>query len=279
MATGAELFTLFEDLSDSQYTIYNTDTRASRLLSMAHRNVVDRLLQQSGSSTDNLKSLQHLYRNDVAVVPTSNVVSLDSFTNSLDYLITLKAKFTDGGIVYDYECMPFLGMKNSQLSNATVRYPKYEIKATQYVILYNTGTVTISGTAVTGTGGASFTSAMIGSYFYVGAVSYGLITAVGGATALTVTTASGNVASASAYVIYSSIPTGTMKIYPTNKTCQLVTADYYCVPQDIDVSDGLDLNIDSNMLDMIAREAVMVAAAEMRDPALYGFASNETKRE
>lgn len=278
MATGAELFTLFEDLSDSQYTIYNTDTRASRLLSMAHRNVVGRLLSEAGASTDNSKYLQHLYRNDVAVVPTSNVVSLSSFTNTLDYPITVKAKFTDGGIVYNYECKPFLGMKNSQLSNATVRYPKYETKSTQYVVQYNTGTVTISSVTVTGSG-TTFTSAMIGSYFYVGTVSYGLITAVGGATSLTVTTASGNIASPSAYVIYSSIPTGTMKIYPTTQTCELVTADYYCVPQDIDVSDNLDLNIDPEMLDIIAREAVVIAAAEMRDPALYGFAANEMKRE
>lgn len=278
MATGAELFTLFEDLSDSQYTIYNTDTRASRLLSMAHRNVADRLMRQAGASTDNSKFLQHLYRTDVAVTPTSNVVSLDSFTDTLNYPINIKAKFTDGGLIYNYECKTGFGMANSQLSNATVRYPKYQIEATQYVILYNTGTVTISGTAVTGSG-TTFTSAMIGSYFYVGAVSYGLITAVGGATSLTVTTASGNIASPSAYVIYSSIPTGTMKIYPTNKTCQLVTADYYCTPQDIDVSNSLDLNIDYAMLDLIAREAVIIAAAEMRDPALYGFASNEMKRD
>lgn len=94
MATGAELFTLFEDLSDSQYTIYNTDTRASRLLSMAHRNVADRLMRQAGASTDNSKFLQHLYRTDVAVTPTSNVVSLDSFTDTLNYPINIKAKFT-----------------------------------------------------------------------------------------------------------------------------------------------------------------------------------------
>ena len=273
MSSGKELFERFMDLSDSQYTIFEDSVRGSRLMSIAYRNVYNKLMDKSGSSQENLKFLQHLYHYNEVQVPTNNVVNLNSFPNEAAYIKTLKAKFIDGGLTYYYECTPFNGTKNSQLSDATTSYPKYEIKSTGQKSFYSTGTVNISGTAVTGFS-TVFTSAMVGMYFYVGAISYGKITAYSSPTSITVTTAAGTQTGAN-YVIYSSIVTDVMNIYPLNISCLEVTADYYAFPEDIDIDSTLDLNFDGNLDDMIVNEAVQLAALAMRDGTLFNTMNAE----
>lgn len=270
--TGAEIFLQFETNSDSQYSFYNDRVRGTSLLSQAYRNVFNKLAMQSGTNTNVDKMLQILYRHDEAVTPTSNIASCLSFKDTLSWPITVKAKFTSNGTVYYYEATRFNGKKNSQLEAATIDFPKYELTSTGFKVLYNTGTVTITGTAVVGVG-TSFTSAMIGSYFYVGSVSYGLITAVGSATTLTVTTASGN--TSGAYVIYSSIPSDVIKIYPTNVTCQEITADYYAETPDIDSGGTVDLNMDKELVNRIVEEAINIAAASMSDPQMYQLSKGQ----
>ena len=271
--TGAEIYRQFEINTDSQYSFYNDRVRATSLLSQAYRNVFNRLAINAGDNTNIDKMLQILYRHDEAVTPTSNVASCLSFKDTLAWPITIKAKFTQNGIVYYYEATKFMGKKNSQLEAATVDFPKYEISSTGFVVQYNTGTVSITGTAVTGTGTA-FTSSMIGSYFYVGSTSYGLITAVGGGTSLTVTTASGNQTGVN-YTIYSSIASDTIKIYPTTVTCQEITADYYAETPDIDSSGTVDLNMDKDLVNRIIEEAINIAAASQSDPQMYQLSSSQ----
>lgn len=266
MASGYDLHQRWIQQTDGTFTLYEDTEGGNWLMSTAYRNVVNRLMDKRGMSQENLKMLQHLYKHDIGVVPTSNVASLSSFTGTMSYPQNIRAKFTYRTGFKDYECIRGNGKKNSLLEAATIRYPKYELTSTGQTLYYSTGTVTISGNSVTGIG-TTFTSAMVGMEFFVGTTSYGVIATFVSATSITVTTASGNV-TGSAYAIYT-MSTDLIKIYPTSSTCLLITADYYTFPEDIDVTSVVDLNFDGNLNDMIVREAVSVAAAALRDETLY----------
>ena len=125
--TGAELYARFEDATDAQYTQYLDDTRASRLMSLAYRNLCKKLLDDAGDGAEVLRELVHMYVIDDTATPTSNVVSLTTdFVNKVFWIIDLKAKFVKSGKTYYNECNVYYGKKNSQLEKATMRYPKYE---------------------------------------------------------------------------------------------------------------------------------------------------------
>lgn len=268
MASGLELYNAWKQATDEMYTEYYQGTRANRLMTMAYRYAVKKLLDNAGDSLENLNELEHLYvTNDVAT-PTNNLVTNTSFSEELFWLTTIKQKYISSGITYYYESSLFNGKKNSKNEEATIRYPKYEQRATGTKLYYNTGTVTISGVNVTGIG-TTFTAAMVGMYLYVGNVSYGKIVTFTSATALVVTTASGNIGSPSAYSIYSTISQGFIELYPKTETCLEVTCDYYSLPEEIDVTSTLDLGFNVMLDNAIIEEARIISSVPQRDSDLY----------
>jgi hypothetical protein len=266
MASGLELYNAWKQATDEMYTEYYQGTRANRLMTMAYRYAVKKLLDNAGDSLENLNELEHLYVTNAVAVPTSNLVNNTSFTEELFWLTTIKQKYISSGVTYYYESSLFNGKKNSKNEEATIRYPKYEQRSIGSKLYYNTGTVTISGTAVTGIG-TTFTAAMVGMYLYVGNVSYGKIVTFTSPTALVVTTASGNVIS-QPYSIYN-VPQGFIELYPKTETCLEVTCDYYSLPEEIDVTSTLDLGFNVMLDNAIIEEARIISSVPQRDSDLY----------
>lgn len=267
MASGLELYNAWKQATDEMYTEYYQGTRANRLMTMAYRYAVKKLLDNAGDSLENLNELEHLCVSDAVAVPTSNLIYNTSFSEELFWLTTIKQKYISGGITYYYESSLINGKENSKNEGATIRYPKYKQRATGTKLYYNTGTVTISGVNVTGIG-TTFTAAMVGMYLYVGNVSYGKIITFTSATALVVTTASLNVTS-QPYSIYSTISQGFIELYPKTETCLEVTCNYYSLPEEIDVTSTLDLGFNVMLDNAIIEEARIISSVPQRDSDLY----------
>lgn len=141
--TGAELYARFEDATDAQYTQYLDNIRASRLLSLAYRNLCKKLLDDAGDGKEVLRELYHLYIYDDTATPTNNIVdTTNDFSQEVFWIITLKARFVKNGLTHYNECNSYYGKKNSQLEDATVRYPKYEVSNVSLKVYPTTETCT-----------------------------------------------------------------------------------------------------------------------------------------
>lgn len=134
MASGAELFARFKDGTDSEYYIFNDTTRADRLMSLAYRNVAERLLRAAPYGKEVVRELRHLFKSQVTATPTSNSVLLSTFTGTMFWVHFVKAKFTVSGTEYYFEATPDYFRLNRFLDAPDVRHPGYRIVNASLVI-------------------------------------------------------------------------------------------------------------------------------------------------
>lgn len=134
MASGAELFGRFKDLTDSEYYIFNDTTRADRLMSLAYRNSAEKLLRMAPYGKEVVRELRHLFKSQITATPTSNAVLLSAFTGTMFWVAFVKAKFTVSGVEYYYEATPDYFRLNRFLDAPDIRHPGYRIVGDSIVV-------------------------------------------------------------------------------------------------------------------------------------------------
>ena len=72
MASAAELFGRFNDMTDADYDNFQDPVEANRLINLAYRTAVDQRLKNAGASKMIIQEVKHLYVKNEVQTPTNN---------------------------------------------------------------------------------------------------------------------------------------------------------------------------------------------------------------
>ena len=142
MASAAELFGRFNDMTDADYDNFQDPVEANRLINLAYRTAVDQRLKNAGASKMIIQEVKHLYVKNEVQTPTNNELEFANMDFVPLQMHTVFQKYLDSvrSQTFYNESVNDMDRDGSKLQNPTTRYPQYDWLADRLIFTPTTET-------------------------------------------------------------------------------------------------------------------------------------------